>query len=303
MNDATGLMTSPPAAAGTIYYRLDDDEVPAAGRPPPLTEVRPQGKPERHTGVAYELVLALDAPLLQSVEVADGINDRATLQLLRALAVPPERVSERIVGTAPGSVSRRKRRKRRRKKLPKTSSPRSSSLTHSLATGLGKRSTGVRNNEDLWWVRPDDKMLVMPEYVSLAVRNNGDYWWVPPDGKTQVTTEHVQRVDETVERTYGDLWWLPSDGKKQVKIEYASVVRQRRRCSGKLLGKSSSRTDIWLCACTGYTMNKFIEEKAIRKFLGKPYSRTDSGALVCTVTARTCTSGSSSLIVLREMLA
>ena len=58
---------------------------------------------------------------------------------------------------------------------------------------------------DLWWLRPDDKTQLMLEYVSLAVRNNGDFWWVPPDGKTQVTIEHVQRVDETVVRTYGDL--------------------------------------------------------------------------------------------------
>ena len=42
-------------------------------------------------------------------------------------------------------------------------------------------------NGDLWWLWPDDKMLVMLEYVSFAVRTNGDLWWVPPDGNTQVT--------------------------------------------------------------------------------------------------------------------
>ena len=119
MNDATGLMTPPPR--GGRHYILQVGRRRRAcrrgGRHLSLRCGR-RGKPERHTGVAYELVLALDAPLLQSVEVADGINDRATLQLLRALAVPPERVSERIVGTAPGSVSRRKRRKRRREEAP-----------------------------------------------------------------------------------------------------------------------------------------------------------------------------------------
>ena len=94
-------------------------------RPPPLVEVRPQGQLERQTSVGYELVQALDVPVLHGVEVADYTNDRATLQLLRALAVHPLG-SERIVDAASGAVSRRKR-KRREKKLPKISSSHSSS--------------------------------------------------------------------------------------------------------------------------------------------------------------------------------
>ena len=61
-----------------------------------------QARVERHTGVGCELVQALDVRVLHRMEVADDINDRATLQLHRGLAVPPERVSERIVDTAPG---------------------------------------------------------------------------------------------------------------------------------------------------------------------------------------------------------
>ena len=56
--------TTASTAAGTQYYFLDDGEVPAAGaRPPRLSEERPQGMVERHAGVGYELVLALDAVL------------------------------------------------------------------------------------------------------------------------------------------------------------------------------------------------------------------------------------------------
>ena len=63
--------------------------------------------------------------------------------------------------------------------------------------------------------------------------------------------------------------------------------------------------DIRLGACTVNTMNMFIEEKVVRKFLGKPYSRTASGACACTVTARTCTYSTQAVLweVLREELA
>ena len=62
-------------------------------RPVLLMEVNVQARVERHTGVGYELVQALDVPLLHALEVAGDINDRAGLQLLRGLAlVPQERV-------------------------------------------------------------------------------------------------------------------------------------------------------------------------------------------------------------------
>ena len=40
----------------------------AGVRPAPLPEGRQQGKLQRHAGIGYELVLALDAPVLQMVE-------------------------------------------------------------------------------------------------------------------------------------------------------------------------------------------------------------------------------------------
>ena len=40
----------------------------ARRRPTPLVEVLPQGKVERHAGIGYEHVQALDAPVLQMVE-------------------------------------------------------------------------------------------------------------------------------------------------------------------------------------------------------------------------------------------
>ena len=52
-----------------------------------------QARVVRHTGVGYELGQALDVPVLHGLEVADDVNDRATLQLPRSLAlVPQERV-------------------------------------------------------------------------------------------------------------------------------------------------------------------------------------------------------------------
>ena len=52
------------------YYELSsDDGRPTRGeRPEALLEPWPQGKMERHDGIAYELVQALDAPVLQTVD-------------------------------------------------------------------------------------------------------------------------------------------------------------------------------------------------------------------------------------------
>ena len=55
----------------TEYFPMTDDEgseLSAGVRPAPLEEGRPQGKLQRHAGIGYELVLALDAPVLQMVE-------------------------------------------------------------------------------------------------------------------------------------------------------------------------------------------------------------------------------------------
>ena len=63
-------------AAATEYCRLTDEEggeLVVGARPTPLAEVRPQGKVERHGGIGYEHVLALDAPVLQMGEVVDDV--------------------------------------------------------------------------------------------------------------------------------------------------------------------------------------------------------------------------------------
>ena len=60
-----------PQEPGTQYYGLgDDDSVPEIGgaRPTPFVEVRPQGKVERHAGIGFKLVTALDALVLQMVD-------------------------------------------------------------------------------------------------------------------------------------------------------------------------------------------------------------------------------------------
>ena len=54
----------------------DDEsgELSAGVRPAPLEEGRPQGKLQRHAGIGYELVQALDAPVLQMVEQLPDVH-------------------------------------------------------------------------------------------------------------------------------------------------------------------------------------------------------------------------------------
>ena len=65
----------------------DDGSAPAAARPAPLTEVLPQVGLERHDGIAYELVQALDAPVLQTVEQLPNL-----VKFFAALSPVPEQV-------------------------------------------------------------------------------------------------------------------------------------------------------------------------------------------------------------------
>ena len=61
----------------TEYFPMTDDEgseLSAGVRPAPLEEGRPQGKLQRHAGIGYELVLALDAPVLQMVEQLPDVH-------------------------------------------------------------------------------------------------------------------------------------------------------------------------------------------------------------------------------------
>ena len=249
----------PQGAASTVFYTFgDDEEVLAAGvRPPPLAEVRPQERLLWHCGVGYELVQALDVPVLHKVEEVDERNDRATLQLLQGLTAPP--------GSPAGK--RRKRKKRRKKKLPKTSSSLPSPpkvrmkeldgvSLYSDRTHLYFQSSGelihLRGDAGLLDERSASLRTAHPASPALAghremldsldvydhhryVRSsgahgglgfsgnlNGDLWWVRPDDLTQVLLEYGQRANVTIARMYGHLWWLPSDGKTQVTVEHVT---------------------------------------------------------------------------------
>ena len=77
----------------------DDEgsELSAGVRPAPLEEGRPQGKLQRHAGIGYELVLALDAPVLQMVEQLPNVHHF----FATCLPILPSRLS-----TCPRSSSR-----------------------------------------------------------------------------------------------------------------------------------------------------------------------------------------------------
>ena len=66
------------------YYELSsDDGRPTGGeRPVALLEPWPQGKLLRHAGVGFELVQALDAPVLQTVEQLPNVVQFFASQLL-----------------------------------------------------------------------------------------------------------------------------------------------------------------------------------------------------------------------------
>ena len=139
------LRLNPPIkAAGAPYFNSDDGEdAPAAGRPAPLLEVRPQAGSGRHTEVGSELVLDPVLPPL-GAQVADlrlpafllGVDEEKAAEEKKA-AEEERMLSSRIPVTAaqmaallrlaglpPLSFSSsgrkgKKKRKRRKKKLPK----------------------------------------------------------------------------------------------------------------------------------------------------------------------------------------
>ena len=59
--------------AGCFELSSDDGRPTAGMRPASMLEPWPQGKGERHSGIGYELVQALDAPVLQMVEQLPNI--------------------------------------------------------------------------------------------------------------------------------------------------------------------------------------------------------------------------------------
>ena len=94
-----GTSTRAPAAAE--YFELSsDDGRPAGGmRPKSLLEPRPQGRVVQHAGIGYELVLALDAPVLQMVEEVRNCGF-----LHASLVLQEHRIVQEI--PAPSSVGR-----------------------------------------------------------------------------------------------------------------------------------------------------------------------------------------------------
>ena len=77
--------TPPPAAAATVNDPMVLDEggaLAAGGLPAPLSEVAGrQLRVERHCGVGFELVLALDVPVLQMVEQPEEVDTFFRLSL------------------------------------------------------------------------------------------------------------------------------------------------------------------------------------------------------------------------------
>ena len=64
------------------YYELSsDDGRPTGERPAALSEPWPQGKMERHDGIVYELVQALDALVLQTVDQLPNVVQFFATQL------------------------------------------------------------------------------------------------------------------------------------------------------------------------------------------------------------------------------
>ena len=94
--------TSTKAGPAENYELSSNDGRPAGGtRPVSLLEPWPQGRIAQHAGIGYELVLALDAPLLQMVEEVNDVL-LAPLVCLEEAIVPeiPEVPVPSLVGRA-----------------------------------------------------------------------------------------------------------------------------------------------------------------------------------------------------------
>ena len=127
---------------------------------PPLPGKRPapleQAKLGQHSGIGYELVLALDVPVLQMVEQPVDASALAFLEEEEAKALNAE--FSMLARSATSHTVRlrevmmrmhvlrqkgrgRKKKKRRKKKLPKASSSRSSCASHAARTRISGRSS------------------------------------------------------------------------------------------------------------------------------------------------------------------
>ena len=110
-------------------------------RPAPLEEVaEPQAKLGQHSGIGYELVLALDVPVLQMVEQPVDASALAFLEEEEAKALNVEyltlaraatshkvrlrEVIQRMHVLRQKGRGRKKKKKRRKKRLPRSPRPR-----------------------------------------------------------------------------------------------------------------------------------------------------------------------------------
>ena len=133
--------------AGAEYYSLDAEDAPAAGRPTPLAEVRPQSGVARHGGIGYELVLATALPKIGVEEDMRGAVGAGLIRAIRNLQAEQEEIARarESESSSKRNKIRRKKRKRRKKKLPKTHS--SSSLLRQSNSQGGAGDEGQMHDE------------------------------------------------------------------------------------------------------------------------------------------------------------
>ena len=105
-------------------------------RPAPLVEVaEPQASLGQHSGIGYELVLALDVPVLQMAEHPVDVlvrvdellkkQEEEEEEVRRWRRTPVNQLTPLQRKKAFEHISKRKRKKRRKKRTPRTSSSRS----------------------------------------------------------------------------------------------------------------------------------------------------------------------------------
>ena len=82
---------------------VDDEEVPAAERPPPLREVGPQPGDRRHGGIGYELVLSTAVPRVME----DEGWDRGVLVMLKGMKELADEKEEKETGKKKGGKAAR----------------------------------------------------------------------------------------------------------------------------------------------------------------------------------------------------
>ena len=111
---------APPQAAGAQHFAMDAgrtmEEAPAAGRPAPLLEVRPQEGLRRHTGVGFELLLdpvvpqlrrkLVEVPTVVSLVVSGIVEIGRLGSSLTLLTSSRSAVLRRVRGGASASIHR-----------------------------------------------------------------------------------------------------------------------------------------------------------------------------------------------------